>query len=305
MTTSAPSTTRPARRLRSSLLASLLAACAVIAPAIGNGGMGTVHADTNGYVRVCPGMLLQVGQDSAGSCWGTTTLAQTSYIASEGVAGTPNPSADWGDGTVDMLGTQPSNCSFPPIEPGGTFGPFPGWGTITCTLDGRHTYTAPGIYTITVTYYLGIGIHYTATSRAVVADRGSAPIGRYFAPGVGHWVTTGYASPGYQLETVLGYALTSMDANTRPLYDCLAGASDHFVSLDAGCEGQQVGPRLGYVYSNPSPYAPTHPIYRCYTGIEHFVSIDAGCEGQQTEEQLGYALSQPASQAVGAPSQHW
>jgi len=310
MITSARSTTRQARRLRSSLLASLLAACAVVAPAIANGGMGTAHADMNGYTAVCPGMLLKVGQASVGSCWGTTILAQTAFQASESLAGTPNPSVDWGDGTVNTLATppsmyadRPSNCDQPGSE--GAFGPFPGFGPVTCRLFDQHTYTAPGIYTVAITYYTGFAIHYTATTRAVVSDGGSAPIGRYFAPGIGHWVTTGSASPEYQLETVLGYALTSMDANTLPLYDCLAGASYHFVSLDAGCEGQHVGPRLGYVYSNPSPYAPTHPIYRCYTGIEHFVSIDAGCEGQQTEERLGYALSQPASQAVGAPSQHW
>ena len=187
----------------------------------------------------------------------------------------------------------------------GDFGPFPGWGPVTCTLDDHHAYTAPGIYTITITYYTGIAIHYTATIRAVVADSGSAPLGRYFAPGVGHWVTTGYAAPNYQLETVLGYMLNSMDANALPLYDCLAGANDHFVSLDAGCEGQQVVKPLGYVYSTPSPYVLTHAIYRCYTGVDHFVSIDPNCEGQVMEERLGYVLSQPGSQPTGAPSQHW
>ena len=246
MITSARPTTRPARRLRSSLLAPLLAACAVVAPAIAGGGLGTAHADTNGYTAVCPGMLLKVGQASAGSCWGTTILAQTAFQASESLAGTPNPSVDWGDGTVNTLATppsqyadRPSNCDQPGSE--GAFGPFPGFGPVTCRLFDQHTYTAPGIYTVAITYYTGFAIHYTATTRAVVSDGGSAPIGRYFAPGVGHWVTTGYASPEYQLETVLGYALTSMDANTLPLYDCLAGASDHFVSLDAGCEGQQGG----------------------------------------------------------------
>jgi hypothetical protein len=268
---------------------------------------GSALAAPNGFVSVCPNMTLQVGQDAGQVC---RALATTGFEASYSVAGTPNPTVDWGDGTVDTLPTppgapltMPTNC----IVYGPRIAQSIPWipQAVNCLLSDDHAYSAPGIYTITVTYYTGFAISYRATLRAAVSDTFSSPLGRYYAPGVSHWVTTGPATQDYNLETILGYTMKYPQYGTVPIYECLDGSVDHFVSLDPGCEGRYVVQSLGYLYSTPSPYVPTTALYRCYTGVDHFVSTDPSCEGQWTEELLGYALVQPGSQPAPAPSQHW
>jgi hypothetical protein len=90
------------------------------------------------------------------------------------------------------------------------------------------------------------------------------------------------------METTLGMLPTVPMAGTLPLMQCRVGG-DVFSSTDAGCEGQQVLARSGYVYTDPPAGQPALAIYRCTTGDgEHFDSTDAGCEGQHTEGRLGY-----------------
>ena len=138
---------------------------------------------------------------------------------------------------------------------------------------------------------------------------GSAPLQRYYSYGAEtHWVTTNTTEVlgrGYTNEATLGYLLTTPDpaAITDELFDCVVpGSEDHFVSFDAGCEGQQVLGAEGYIYSTP-PAASSVQLFRCIlwrgTHWDHFVSTDPACEGQTVEESLGYALTN----AVPVPPQ--
>jgi hypothetical protein len=102
-----------------------------------------------------------------------------------------------------------------------------------------------------------------------------------------HWVTTGPLPAGWLFEFTLGYALTREGGDRAPFFSCLAGTADGFVSLSAGCEGQRVVGRDGFLYTAPGP--DTTALYRCNTGHDHFVSADAACEGLKVEARLGYA----------------
>jgi hypothetical protein len=108
-----------------------------------------------------------------------------------------------------------------------------------------------------------------------------------------HWVTTGASGAGYAYETTLGYLATGGGAGMTALYSCLAGADDHFLSADAGCEGQAGLGRIGFLWGSPPADRASVPIYRCVVPGrgDHFASSDAGCEGQHTEGLLGYAAS--------------
>jgi hypothetical protein len=267
------------RPIRAVLIAPLLVAGTLLTPSL------AAHADPVppplGFVYVSPTLNLTAGQDS-----GTVTLAATTYDASVNVWLTPNPSINWGDGTpVDSLVFDTnSNDAGSPC----TFVAF--W-SISCYLNDHHTYSLPGTYTITITYYTGVAISYTATTQAVVTGGAAAlPFARYFAPGVGHWVTTGAVTAGYQYETVEGFLWSAQKNGTIPLYGCLAGATDHFISAQQNCEGQTFLRLEGYIYSSPVQSPPTEPLYRCYTGVDHFVSTNPTCEGQRTEGVLGYAM---------------
>jgi hypothetical protein len=77
---------------------------------------------------------------------------------------------------------------------------------------------------------------------------------------------------------------------TVPLYGCVAGNDDYFVSPASNCEGQIFLGVDGYV--SPSSGSGLVALYRCYTGTDHFVSLDANCEGATDEALLGYANSQ-------------
>jgi hypothetical protein len=122
-----------------------------------------------------------------------------------------------------------------------------------------------------------------------------APFRRYYNPSTAtHWVTTGLVGAGYTYEEKIADLLRAPQPNTRALYDCLHGANDHFVSMDAGCEGYVRLSIDGYLYTTPITGTTTIQIYRCYRqtglGSDHFISADPRCEGQMTEGSLGYAL---------------
>jgi subtilisin family serine protease len=104
-----------------------------------------------------------------------------------------------------------------------------------------------------------------------------------------HITTTSASVPGYSLESSIGRVLTSQDAGTRALYQCLVGGWDYMTSTDANCEGQTYAGLIGYVYTSP-PTASSKALYRCRVGAEHFDSPDRNCEGQIYEALLGYVL---------------
>jgi hypothetical protein len=105
----------------------------------------------------------------------------------------------------------------------------------------------------------------------------------------------------YHLEGVMGYLYVNPQPNTFALYACTVrnGNNNYFVSVDANCEGQLIGPRLGFVHvpwlSPPSGNAIM--LYRCRLNVshvlDHFVSHDRNCEGQIFEGWLGYARAVP------------
>lgn len=105
--------------------------------------------------------------------------------------------------------------------------------------------------------------------------------------GPDHWDSTGAVAGGWSLEAVLGFVLAEGGPNRRPLYECAIGG-DHFLSTDAGCEGQRELGLAGHVYGSPPGTEDVVGIYRCLVGSEHFTSNDPRCEGQRTEAQLGY-----------------
>jgi len=104
-----------------------------------------------------------------------------------------------------------------------------------------------------------------------------------------HWVTTGAIGAGYAYERSLGYVLTRDGTNRSALYACLNGTADHFLSKDAGCEGQRSEGRIGWLYDSAPAGVETTPVYRCVTTVDHFASSDAACEGTTSEGLLGHA----------------
>jgi hypothetical protein len=103
-----------------------------------------------------------------------------------------------------------------------------------------------------------------------------------------HQVTTGSISPGFFFEFTLGWVLTRPGGDRAALYGCLNGTADHFLSRDAGCEGQRSLGRQGWLYNAPPAGVATAPVYRCRVGGDHFASSDPGCERQLTEGRLGF-----------------
>jgi subtilisin family serine protease len=98
------------------------------------------------------------------------------------------------------------------------------------------------------------------------------------------------ANPGgtYHLEGPLGQVVTSLQAGTAPIYQCLNG-SDYFTSRNANCEGKTIVSGIGFLYATQA--ANTHPLYRCLKGSDHFDSVAANCEGQTPDGVLGFLLN--------------
>ena len=115
-------------------------------------------------------------------------------------------------------------------------------------------------------------------------------------PPPGHHGTCG--RPGYH-EEARWNLLTAQTPGTIPLYGCLNGAADYYVSTDAGCGGTQYSilQTEGWIYTDP-PEAPSTALYRCYIRSlgDHFVSTRSDCEAPGNpdvapEGRLGYALT--------------
>ncbi len=80
--------------------------------------------------------------------------------------------------------------------------------------------------------------------------------------------------------------------------------TDHFLSKDANCEGQNVDSLVGYLPSSSSDKTTTY--YRCLGteakgGFDHLISSRIGCEGYVNEELEFYFLKEPVTTVEGAP----
>jgi hypothetical protein len=121
------------------------------------------------------------------------------------------------------------------------------------------------------------------------------PFKRYYNPTKGdHWVTTGYRSSGYNLESTLGYLFQSPQPGTHPLYGVQVGSVDHMISLDPNGEGQLMLGVNGWIYDAPG--AGRVALYRARAGSDHFVTTDPNGEGQVVEnggQPIGYARTTP------------
>jgi hypothetical protein len=108
-----------------------------------------------------------------------------------------------------------------------------------------------------------------------------------------HVATTGWVSSsgGFRTDSVLGHLYDGPQKGaTIPLYGCIDGDSDYFVSRDSACEGKRVLGRNGFAYPAPVANVNLIPLYRCVGTHGHFVSQDTKCNGHQTGEFLGYIL---------------
>jgi hypothetical protein len=124
------------------------------------------------------------------------------------------------------------------------------------------------------------------------------PLKRYAKYPEGHWVTTGFVSPGYELEQTLGFIFMAKNEGTEPLYACTTlDAKHHLLSRDVGCEGQKPEGIVGWLYASAGHADAPTAIFRCATvSGDHFVSSDASCEGAVVENggsPLGWARSAP------------
>jgi hypothetical protein len=127
--------------VRTALATLLVVTLACLAPNLAGGHLGVARA-AGGFSYTSPAL-----QETAGRDTGTFTLATTTFDASINVAGAPNPSVNWGDGTVDSLSFDPnpfdtamSPCHFAnddPVE-------------VNCSIQDHHTYQVSGAYSVTV-----------------------------------------------------------------------------------------------------------------------------------------------------------
>jgi hypothetical protein len=142
-------------------------------------------------------------------------------------------------------------------------------------------------YTLTI-QCTSIGGNELIIDNVGISSLSTVPLNRYYDPAGWHWVTTGAVTPTYQLEQTLGSLATAAGLPSTamtPIYGCLHGTSDHFLSRSATCEGWTVLGREGYAFNGD--LAGGVEIYRCWTGHDHFVSTDPNCEGTTTEFPLG------------------
>jgi hypothetical protein len=123
---------------------------------------------------------------------------------------------------------------------------------------------------------------------------GGRALNRYYDSSTGyHLATTGYVPSGFSLESTLGYLAWAPTSGTVPLYGCVAGGSDTFVSLSSNCEGQTPNGNNGYIWSSAPSGVSSVQLYRCSTGRDHFVSTSATCEGQHVDMSLGWVRTTP------------
>ncbi len=113
----------------------------------------------------------------------------------------------------------------------------------------------------------------------------------YDAATATYWTTPGSVLAGYRYERSLGFLQPSGGAGLRALYGCRSGDSDHFLSLDPGCEHTNGEGRIGFLYTSDVEGRNTIALYRCNRAGAHFASLNPLCDGQNTEARLGYLLT--------------
>jgi hypothetical protein len=137
-----------------------------------------------------------------------------------------------------------------------------------------------------------------------------APAGalhRYFSSSTGtHWVTPTPVTGDFSYELSLGFLYTSPGPGRAPIYGCLHGSTDYFLSRASNCEGQAVLGTYGWA-AQERPAEAAVPLYRCWwaSSGSHFASNDAGCEGQTSEGRLGYLRARSNALSRYWGGNHW
>ena len=97
------------------------------------------------------------------------------------------------------------------------------------------------------------------------------PVYRFFS-GRNHFQTLSYEegiNARFSYEGISFYVLPRPYLGTVGLYRCIVpGSMDHFVSKDAGCEGQRTEGIYGYIFQRANRNAGL-AIYRCYRNGDH------------------------------------
>eukprot|EP00730_Choanoeca_flexa_P019388 TRINITY_DN9468_c0_g1_i1.p1 TRINITY_DN9468_c0_g1~~TRINITY_DN9468_c0_g1_i1.p1 ORF type:complete len:754 (+),score=176.02 TRINITY_DN9468_c0_g1_i1:67-2262(+) len=89
---------------------------------------------------------------------------------------------------------------------------------------------------------------------------------------------------------------TTTVANTRPLYRCKTSSNTHFVSVDAGCEGQGEREYVLVYISKKLDGRTQRALHQCYgnglnAGIQaYYHSLNGPCFGNDTDTVLGYVM---------------
>jgi hypothetical protein len=143
---------------------------------------------------------------------------------------------------------------------------------------------------------LGILVAAACPQAAGAQDYGGSPqlgagaLNRFYNASTNtHAATPGPVVAGFAYEVTLGYLLPSGGSNRHAIYGCRSGASDYFLSFDAGCEGTTPLGRDGFAYDTPPDGVDTVAVWRCVRpGIDHFFSHDPGCEGYTSEGRMGF-----------------
>ena len=88
---------------------------------------------------------------------------------------------------------------------------------------------------------------------------------RFYSPQPDHWFRTDQVAPaGYAYEGVAFKTFVNAGPELSALNACTFSNGSHFLSRDAGCEGQTVSGALGYVSQSPARVG-LAPIYRFYS----------------------------------------
>jgi hypothetical protein len=170
---------------------------------------------------------------------GSVLVGKTEYLPSINIVGAPNPTVDWGDGTVDTLqfDTNPSDAVSPCFYYSDVIG---------CQLSDHHTYSTSGDYSITSTYYTGAFVSYSQTYAVQVVAQTS------ISPAPYNFYTT--AAAPYS-----GLVATFLDNNT------VDPASDFAATIDWGDGSTSAGTVTGamayfsangsHTYASPGTFA--------------------------------------------------
>jgi hypothetical protein len=169
--------------------------------------------------------------------------------------------------------------------------------TVTYTYDARgqlltaDTSTTAGLSANATYAYDRAGNRTVATSTDETG--GLHPTFRF--RGTTHFYTNSYAeglNAGFTADGISFRSYGTPGTGRFPLYRCIAGSSDHFVSSSSTCEGQTVEYVFGYVCSSAGAGCP-NTLYRFYNAAigEHLITTNYSegvAAGDTFEFVLGY-----------------